>query len=122
MAKLYILPLIDETAKREKLFGSSDSYSTYLSLPFENVLRPMFLGGIKHFAGDEQITLLTKDTDTKYAELYEDGMLAYNTNSTVYLPRSVKKLNPYFIKSDKTVKKLQKVCHIRMQQLKEHTI
>ncbi len=84
MAKLYILPLIDETAKREKLFGSSDSYSTYLSLPFENVLRTMFLGGIKHFAGDEKITLLTKDTDTKYAELYEDGMLAYNTNSTVY--------------------------------------
>lgn len=62
MAKLYILPLIDETAKREKRFGYSESYSTYLALPFENVIRPMFLGGIKHFEGDEKILPLSIGT------------------------------------------------------------
>lgn len=51
------------------------------------------------------LTFIT-DSDPKYAELYEDGTLAYNTQEIVYVPRSVKKLNPYFIKGDKKVKKL----------------
>lgn len=51
------------------------------------------------------LTFIT-DSDPKYAELYEDGTLAYNTQEIVYVPRSVNKLNPYFIKGDKKVKKL----------------
>ena len=84
MSKLYILPLIDETAKSDKKLKSS-YYSEYLALPYENRIRPMFLSGIKHFANDEKILPLSFATKIKFKIKIDGSPISYDERAVIVL-------------------------------------